>query len=398
VIHSPSARSARSARLLAGALVAAAAAACGPMALDQADSMRAVPREKPGLDLLSLRWKLETGDRSKDVHPQEFAGAAVWADTVYIGGESGELFAVRATTGALRWRKKIGAVSSTPAVARGLLYVGTVDGYLICLDAQTGDERWRYQSKGAMSEPPVIDGDTLVFSNEADQVYGLHATKGSYKWQYKSETPENYTLRGHAGIAIDDGLAFTGFANGSMVALRVENGSVAWSTSLKGEADKFVDVDGTPVVVGATVYVASSSGGLYALDKTTGLIRWRAPIFDSAAPAATGVTGGIAADRDRLYLAAADLGIYALDHDGNVLWRQGTRGGGEPATPVVDGELLVYTLAGDGVYLADRKTGEVYEYFQPGEGVSATPTATDDGGLFVMSNRGILYAFDLDQP
>jgi len=380
------------------ALALLIAAGCGSMPLDRADSMRAIPREPPGLDLLSMRWKLATGDRSHEVKPQEFAGAAVWADTVYTGGASGELFAVRASTGKLRWRKAIGAIGATPTVERGLVYVGTTDGYLICLDAQTGDERWRYQSRGAISEPPAVAGDVVVFANEADQVYGLDALKGTYKWQYKAETPDEYTLRGHAGVAIDGDLAFTGFSNGSMVALRLENGSVAWSTSLKGDADKFVDVDATPVVVGPTMYVASSSGGLYALDKTTGLVLWRSPIFDAASPGDTGVTGAIAADRDRLYVAAADLGIYALDHSGNVLWRQGTRGGGEPATPVVVGDLLLYTLANDGVYVANRKTGEIYEYFNPGEGVSATPTVTDDGGLFVMSNRGIMYAFDLDQP
>jgi outer membrane protein assembly factor BamB len=373
-------------------------AACGPMPLDRADSMRAVPREEVGLDLLSIRWKLSTGDRLQETRPQEFAGAAVWADTVYIGGASGDLFAVRATNRNERWKEHVGAIGAAPAVERGLLYVGTMDGFLLCMDAQTGEEKWRYQGRGPVSEAPVVSKNIVVFANEADQVYGLDAVKGTYKWQYKAETPEEHTLRGHAGIAIDGDLVFTGFSNGSMVALRLENGSVAWSTSLKGEADKFVDVDSTPVVVGGTVYVTSSSGGLYALDKTTGLVLWRSPIFDAGAPGETGVTGALAADRDRLYVAAADLGIYALDHTGNVLWRQGTRGGGEPAQPIVAGDLLIYTLATDGVYIADRKTGEIYEWFNPGEGVSATPTYTEDGALYIMSNRGILYAFDLDQP
>jgi outer membrane protein assembly factor BamB len=378
-------------------LAAAAAAACGPMPLDRADAMRAVPREQPGLDLLSLRWKLVTGDRRREVRPQEFAGAAVWGDTVYAGGQSGELFAVRAATGRQRWRKRIGSIGAAPAVHRGAVFVGTSDGFLIALDAQTGDERWRYPSRGPISEPPVVAGTMVLFTNEADQVYALDARKGTYRWQYKAETPEEYTLRGHAGVAVDGDLAFTGFSNGTMVALRLENGSVAWSTSLKGDADKFMDVDATPVIVGDTIYVTSSSGGLYALDKTTGLVRWRAPIFDAAVPGTTGVTGPLAADTERIYVAAADLGVYALDHGGNVLWRQGTRGGGEPATPVIAGDLVVYTLATDGVFVADRKTGEVYEWFDPGEGVSATPTV-EDGALYVMSNRGIVYAFDLDTP
>jgi outer membrane protein assembly factor BamB len=63
---------------------------------------------------------------------------------------------------------------------------------------------------------------------------------------------------------------------------------------------------------------------------------------------------------------------------------------------VISGDLLVYSLAKDGMFLADRRTGATLEYFDPGDGISASPTITANGRLYVMSNRGILYAFDLD--
>ena len=113
-------------------------------------------------------------------------------------------------------------------------------------------------------------------------------------------------------------------------------------------------------------------------------------------PSSTGNAGGLATDGKTLYVSVADLGTYAIDLGGNVIWRVGAKGGGEPAAPVVFSELLVYSLAKDGMFIADRKTGETLEYFDPGDGISAAPTITGDGRLFVMSNRGILYAFDLD--
>ena len=48
------------------------------------------------------------------------------------------------------------------------------------------------------------------------------------------------------------------------------------------------------------------------------------------------------------------------------------------------------------MFIANRRTGETLEYFDPGSGISAAPTITGDGRLSVMSNRGIVYAFDLD--
>jgi outer membrane protein assembly factor BamB len=370
--------------------------ACRHEAWRNADAMRAGPIEPAGEGRLSLHWKFVTAERLTEIDPQEFAGAAVYADTVYTGSASGWFYALRASTGAVRWRRQLGSVACAPIVSGGALVIGTTDGVVLAVDPQTGVEKWRYQSRGPIGQSPVASGELIVFSNEADQVVAVEAANGKFKWQYKSETPEEYTLRGHAGVAIDGELVYTGFSNGTLVALRKDTGSVAWSTSLKGDADRFMDVDATPLVLDEQVYASSSSGGVYALDKLTGLIRWRLPFFDGAQPSATGNVGGLATDGKHIYVSVADLGTYALDLAGNVIWRVGAKDGGEPAAPVVWGDLLVFSLAHDGMYLADRRTGQTLEYFDPGDGVSAQPVITGDGRLFVMSNHGILYAFDVE--
>jgi outer membrane protein assembly factor BamB len=372
------------------------ASACVRVQSNRADAMSAVPKEPLGEDRLSFKWKFITADRRTDVTPQEFASAAVYADTLYIGSAEGEFYALRAANGQVRWRKLLGSVVCAPLVDRGMLYVGTNDGFLVALDAQTGAEKWRYQSRGPIAQTPASTGDVIVFANEADQVVAVDAISGKFKWQYKSETPEEYTLRGHAGVTIDGDLIYTGFSNGTLVALRRDSGSVAWSTSLKADADRFMDVDATPIVLENTLYASSSSGGVYALDKATGLVRWRVPFYDASMPSATGNVGGMATDGKAIYVSVADLGTYAIDLNGNILWRVGARGGGEPAEPVVFADMVVYSLAGAGLFIAERKTGETLEYFDPGDGVSAQPTITGDGRMFVMSNRGILYAFDLE--
>ena len=68
--------------------------------------------------------------------------------------------------------------------------------------------------------------------------------------------------------------------------------------------------------------------------------------------------------------------------------------GGEPADPIVSGSYLIYTLAEDGVFVADKRTGVLHQYFNPGDGVSSTPALRGDD-LYVLSNRGILYALEL---
>jgi outer membrane protein assembly factor BamB len=386
----------RAAPLLLPAALAAALAGCTSVPYHRADAMSALPIEPLGEDRLGLQWKFVTADRLTEVAPQEFAQAAVYADTVFVGSASGWFYALRASNGTVRWRKRFGAVITRPFVGGGMIYIGTADGTMLAADAQTGDEKWRYQSRGPIEQPPIVTTDLVVFANEADQVVALDTISGKFKWQFKSETPEEYTLRGHAGVTIDGDLIYTGFSNGTLVALRKDTGSVAWSTSLKADADRFVDVDATPIVIDDSVYTSSSSGGVYALDKSTGLVRWRLPFWDAALPSSTGNVGGLSSDGKVLYVSVADLGVHALDLSGNILWRVGARGGGEPAEPVIYRDLLIYALAGDGMFLADRRTGETLEWFQPGNGISSAPTVTADGRLFVMSNRGILYAFDLE--
>ena len=362
------------------------AAGCAPIPAER-DPFTTVDRSSVGLPILSLQWKFVVSDRLRDSKPQEFASAALYGEQIIIGSSAGSLYSLAARNGSVTWQVPIGSVSSRPVIdaLRGRIYVGTDDGLLLCLRAADGSEVWRYATRGPILESPILAEDLVVYSNEADQVYALDSDTGKFRWQYKGETPEEYTLRGHAGVAVADGLVFTGFANGTMVALRQNTGSVAWLTSLKGDADRFVDVDGTPVVAGQTVYVTSSSGGAYALDRTTGLVRWRLPVEGA---------GGIAVDGGRIYVAAADRGIHAVDRAGYVVWRQGTWGGGEPATPIADENYLIYSLREDGMFIADKRTGELYQHFDPGDGVSAQPTI-DGNQLYVLSNRGILYALHM---
>jgi outer membrane protein assembly factor BamB len=371
---------------LAAALAVVLTASCWRHPQD-VDPMGAVKRGSIGLPVLELRWKKTVIDHGDEHGMQEFASPAIYHDRLFIGSRGGTLFALDRRRGDVIWKKDVGAMSAQPLVDRGRVYVGTDDGIMVCLDTLDGEEKWRYPTRGAILRTPVLADDMVLFSNDSDQVYALDRDKGTYRWQYKTDMPEEYTLRGHAGVALSGDLVITGFANGTVVALRTATGSVAWMTSLKGKSDQFVDVDSRPAVIGDTVFVASSSGGVHAVDRTTGLIRWQMDVKGA---------GTVVADGNRLYFAAADEGMYATDLGGNVFWRQGTRGGGEPADPLVTGDYVIYTLSEDGLFVVDKRTGVVREFFDPGYGISAAPVLDDDM-LYVMSNSGILYALNIER-
>ena len=96
-----------------------AAAGCVRVPSERADAMSAIPREKPGEDRLSFKWKFVTSDRRTEVDPQEFASPAVYADTIYVGSAKGWFFSLRSSSGQVRWRKRIGSVVCAPSNAPG---------------------------------------------------------------------------------------------------------------------------------------------------------------------------------------------------------------------------------------------------------------------------------------
>jgi outer membrane protein assembly factor BamB len=380
-------------RFLLVAAALAAAVGCAPLA-DTRDPFESAADRDPGKGALSPLWSHVVEDRSKENKPQEFAvpiGATIGRSpdrrAVFVGSSAGDLVALRARDGKRLWVSPVGPISSSPLVSGNTLYVGTDDGRLVAVDLATGKERWHYDSRGSVLGAPVIAGDSIFFANERDKVFALDRDTGKWRWEYERESPDEFSLRGHAGVTVAGDLLLCGFADGNVVALAASGGETRWIKSLAAGKTQFIDVDTTPVVVGDTVYAASSSGGLYGLDLANGDERWRLPLEGVA---------HITTDGSRLYVSAAVQGLAAIDFAGRLLWRQGFARAGDPSRPVLEGNLLLVSIADRGLYVVDKRSGRLLQYFDPGNGVSAAP-AVDDGRVFIMSNGAVLYAMNLSE-
>jgi len=365
-------------------------AGCLPFG-DTRDPFESAADRDPGRSSLSYVWSRVVEDRARDHRPQEFAVPAAAAlgrspdrRAVFVGSSGGKFVALRAKDGKLLWEASTGPVSSAPLVHGKLIYVGTDDGALVALDVATGKQKWRYAARGAVLGTPVVAGDSVFFSTDRDKIFALDRDSGKWRWEYERETPEEFTLRGSSGVTVAGDLVLCGFADGNLVALAAAGGETRWVKSLAAGKTQFVDVDTTPVVRGDTVYAASSSGGLFALS-LAGDERWRLAL--------DGITN-VATDGQRLYVSAAVQGLAAVDFTGRLLWRQGFARAGDPSRPVLNGDLLLVSIADRGLYVVDKRSGRLLQFFDPGPGVSGAP-AVDDGRVFLLSNGAILYAMNL---
>ncbi len=339
---------------------------------------------------VSVHWRKKLRDHGIfNFRPEEFAGAVAshHGKRIYVGTGSGALHAFRADTGKKLWERKLGgSVRSSALVVEhlGLLFVGSADGAMNAIDLATGAQKWKYRTKGISYRPPVYSDGVVYFANHRDQVFSLDARTGRWRWSYDRETPESFTVAGHSGLALQGDNLYAGFSDGMIVCLSARSGNARWTRNLGGKAKEYLDVDSTPVIHKGVLYASSFSGGLYALTADGGALRWRFPVKGAST---------VAVDGDRIFFAASKLGLYALDSDGRLRWRQRIDSG-TPRLPQVRGRAIYITYSEGGLMVIDRRTGRLIQRFNPGEGISG-PSLIERHSMYVLSNHGNFYALTL---
>lgn len=276
-----------------------------------------------------------------------------------------------------------GKFNAAPLVQEGVVYVGGGDGTLYALDARDGKLLWKYEAKEELGTTPVVADGKVLVASQSDALFVVDQKTGKWLWQYRRDSPSGFTIRGVSRPTVSQGVAFIGFSDGQLVALRVADGTVKWERSLSSTG-QFVDVDTTPVIdESGWLFAASYKDGVYALDAETGDVKWHT--------VAQGITQ-LTLSGEVLF-ASGDQQVAAMaGANGRWLWTlpiKGTAG----RTPVLARGLLLVPTQGELLFI-DPLTGRQRAAWDPGQGVSAPPLWTGSE-LYVLSNSGYLYAMRL---
>jgi outer membrane protein assembly factor BamB len=353
--------------------------------------------------LLRLEWHRRVADWTTIDYRPVFHGAPAFDPRqrlVFVGSVDNALYALRVGDASIVWRfETFGRVDSTPTVDDDLVIFGSADGAVYALDTQHGTMRWRFATAAAVVHPPIVANNTVVFANANDTIVALNRADGSVRWRYRRTAPGGITLSGHAGLTRVQNRVYTGFSDGNVVALDINDGSVAWEQDTSGdlenleernEAHQAIDVDTTPVVVADTVYVASFTAGVYGLDAVSGTRRWRRD--DVLQVAAMGTDG------QHLYAASAVSGLVKLDpYDGSVVWARDIGSTAIDAVAAVPGGNVAVAMADQGLLFVRATDGEPIDGLRPGSGFGAAPAVVGNH-LFAASAGGVVYAMTLLQP
>lgn len=336
---------------------------------------------------------------------------AVLADRVVAADGYGLVEARDRFTGKRIWRARIGAVEkgmlssfdildrTDPSfvgggvgVGGGLVLLGTVWGEVIALSAADGSEVWRTHVASEVLCRPAA-GDDAVFVQTIDgRLLALERRDGSIRWSFDNQLPI-LTLRGTASPVFDGGVVYAGFANGTVSAVKSENGEPLWQHQVmlpegRSELDRMVDVDGAPMLAGPLLYAVAYQGELKALRRQDGNALWNLKHSSHL---------DLALGYGHVYVVDDMDAVIAIDEQtAEEVWRQEALYRRKLTSPqafgnylaVGDDEGYLHILAqSDGRFLGRRKLD--------GKGLRSGMAVAEGRTLYVQGNSGSLHALEI---
>ena len=320
--------------------------------------------------------------------PRETAQPAIDPDTgrVIVLTRDGFVRSLSPENGKVEWEYKTQGPFNAGALLReGVAYVPGGDGTLYALKLGSGELLWKYGSGEELATTPVYTGGKLLVASQSDTLFAVDAASGKWVWQYRRDPPSGFTIRGAAAPRVDSGIAYIGFADGTIVAIAVADGVAKWERALTTSGGhQFLDADATPVMdETGRLFVASYKEGVFCLDAATGDVQWHT--------VQAGVTSLL--PRGDVLVTAGDGQMGALlSADGKSLWSLDLEARAARQPLLANGLLVVPTNGA--LTFVDPATGRARESWNPGKGVSATPGRAQNR-LYVLSNLGLVYAMRL---
>jgi outer membrane protein assembly factor BamB len=309
---------------------------------------------------------------------------------IYTSSTKGVITSFDKRTGRINWQVKTQLpVIAGPGANDQLVVVASRQGQLLALQANSGRRVWASFVSGEVIAAPAVSNDLVIIKTIDGYVRALSTQDGSERWAYQQTEP-NLILRGSSSPLIHHQSVLTGFANGNLAKLSLDNGQLAWTQPIALPEGAFaiqrmIDIDADPIVYGYHIYVATYQGKISSLDWNTGTILWSHDISSYT---------GMAADSNSVYVSDTTGFLWGFNADnGFVNWRQNKLEYRIISAPAVMGNYVVVGDAEGYLHWLSAVDGHFAGRVSVGSAIYAAPLV-DNNVLYALTNNGYLAAYN----
>lgn len=310
--------------------------------------------------------------------------------TLFVADYKGRLASIDAENGRKNWELKTEQeFSGGPGLDSTRIYMGTIDGRAVAFDRTSGTELWNTQVSSEVLVPPVSEDGIVIVRCIDGRVFGLDENSGARVWIYDHSVPL-LTLRGDANLLVRAGMVYVGYDDGSVVTLRVSDGSVAWTQSVvspdgRSELERIADIGQQMVLVASDLIVSSYKNRVVSLAADSGRLLWFKDISSAT---------GLAVERTLLAVSENNGDLWLLDRrNGSTLWKLDQLTNRGLTRPAFYGDLVVVGDKEGYLHWVDTDSGRfVARQKIQKKGFAAAPL-TVGTTLYVLTQKGELVAY-----
>ncbi|MDO8414023.1 MAG: outer membrane protein assembly factor BamB [Gallionellaceae bacterium] len=332
---------------------------------------------------IEVRWDKAIGSAGNTL-----LRPAISHDAIYVANARGKISRLDRANGKRAWRTDSGyTLSAGVGSGNDLVLIGGMKGELTAY-GENGKVRWKTKvSSEVLSPPQVADGIVIVRTDDG-RIAGLDAADGKRLWLYEYTTPA-LVVRNHAGVAIQRGTIYVGFAGGKLAAISLTNGTALWESAVSQphgntELERISDITSTPVVDNDQVCAVAFQGRVACFGLIQGNLLWARDLSSDA---------GLALLDKTLYLTDADGAVLALDKsNGSSIWKNDQLRKRRTTAPYIAGDHLVVGDHEGYLHVMKRENGAMEARLPTdGSAIVAAPVELD-GGMLVQTHDGGLYS------
>lgn len=300
-----------------------------------------------------LLWNYPTRNSVKNT-------IAYQSGTVLAQDAEGYLYAINASTGKLRWEKKIDS-GTYPYLSEGLtvnnnnVYAGTGVS-LSAIDIETGNVIWQntgWKKNEAATTTLTIAGDILVSGSQWGALYANDIRTGEFLWKISDDGMSD---RG-ASPTYHEGKLYI-ISRKSLFIINPTDGKIL----NKKDINYNLDVTSTPYIGKQEIIFGTADKGIVALNKESLNVKWNLqtnPSLVYTAPYSTfpdaTVETSVTGSEKAIYFGASDGYFYVVNPETGIVHQELNIGAPIFSTVAISGNTLVACDYGGNIYALTSK-------------------------------------------